>query len=318
MPTRVMDVDLRLLRVFVAVVEAESYTGAQITLNVGSSTISLHMSDLEKRLGFRLCERGRSGFRLTEKGRAAYEETKRMLAQLDDFAGNMAGLKKRLAGRLVIGMVDCLTMDPRFPLVAALRDFNELEHDVHVELVVSNRLDLERAILAGHMHAAIVPFVRAISGLDFRPLLEEVHRLYVGRGHPLFLQAGEEVPEDEILKYPFVLRGYQQQFDEQYFPALLYHATINNMEAMLVMLLSGSYVGFLPEHYAKYWVDRGELKAVDCRSLVYRSRHQWATSTSKGAPKAPAFAAFSKVFERFLEPDLRRRAASKVKAVEVR
>ncbi|TIV75123.1 MAG: hypothetical protein E5V79_01840, partial [Mesorhizobium sp.] len=108
-----------------------------------------------------------------------------------------------------------------------------------------------------------------------------------------------------VLKYPFVMRGYRQPFDEEYFPALRYHATINNMEAMLVMLLSGGYVGFLPEHYARYWVERSELKPVECKSLVYRSRHQWATSISKSAPKAPAFAAFSKVFERFLEPDAR-------------
>ncbi|TIT86213.1 MAG: hypothetical protein E5W59_23565 [Mesorhizobium sp.] len=45
------------------------------------------------------------------------------------------------------------------------------------------------------------------------------------------------------MKYPFVMRGYRQPFDEEYFPALRYHATINNMEAMLVMLLSGGYVG---------------------------------------------------------------------------
>lgn len=306
MPGRVMDVDLRLLRVFVAVVEAGSYTGAQVTLNVGNSAISLHMSDLEKRLGFRLCERGRGGFRLTDRGKVAYEETKRMLAQLDDFAGNMASLKERLAGRLVIGMVDCLTTDPDFPLVAALREFNRLDHDVHVELIVSNRLDLERAILAGHMHGAIVPIVRDISGLDFRPLLEEVHRLYVGHGHPLFPRAGEAIAEDEVLGFPFVLRGYRQQYDEQHLPALTYRATINNMEAMLVMLLSGNYVGFLPEHYARHWVERGDLRVVDCQSLVFRSRHHWVTSNAKGAPKAPAFAAFSKIFERHIRPETRR------------
>lgn len=114
-----------------------------------------------------------------------------------------------------------------------------------------------------------------------------------------------DVLEDEVLKNPIVMRGYRQPFDEEYFPALRYHATINNMEAMLVMLLSGGFVGFLPEHYARYWVERSELKPVECKSLVYRSRHQWATSISKSAPKAPAFAAFSKVFERFLEPDAR-------------
>ena len=57
-----MDVDLRLLRVFLAVADAGSFSGAQAQLNVGGSTISLHMRELEKRVGFRLCERGRGGF----------------------------------------------------------------------------------------------------------------------------------------------------------------------------------------------------------------------------------------------------------------
>jgi DNA-binding transcriptional LysR family regulator len=59
----VSDFDLRLLRVFVAIAEAGSFTAAQMVLNLGQSTISNQMAALEQRLGYRLCERGRSGFR---------------------------------------------------------------------------------------------------------------------------------------------------------------------------------------------------------------------------------------------------------------
>ena len=59
---RLDSVDLRLLRVLVAVVEGRGFAAAQTQLNVGASTISNHMSALETRLGVKLCQRGRAGF----------------------------------------------------------------------------------------------------------------------------------------------------------------------------------------------------------------------------------------------------------------
>jgi DNA-binding transcriptional LysR family regulator len=70
--------DLRLLRVFAKVVEAGGYSAAQIELNVSQSTISTHMTELEHRLGVRLCQRGRSGFSVTEKGRLIYQASLRL------------------------------------------------------------------------------------------------------------------------------------------------------------------------------------------------------------------------------------------------
>ena len=60
----VSDLDLRLLRVFLAIVDAGGVSAAQASLGVGQSTLSSQLSTLETRLGFSLCERGRGGFRL--------------------------------------------------------------------------------------------------------------------------------------------------------------------------------------------------------------------------------------------------------------
>jgi DNA-binding transcriptional LysR family regulator len=51
---RLSDIDFRLLRIFVAVVESGSFSIAATRLNVSESTVSSHMSDLERRLGMRL------------------------------------------------------------------------------------------------------------------------------------------------------------------------------------------------------------------------------------------------------------------------
>ncbi|MDQ0470637.1 DNA-binding transcriptional LysR family regulator [Labrys wisconsinensis] len=281
-----MDIDLRLLRVFVAVAEGGGYTAAQSTLNISSSTISLHMSDLEKRIGFRLCERGRHGFSLTERGKVAYDEIRRILGSLDDFTGRMAELRKRLAGKLHLGMVDCLSTHPNFPLVTVIRRFNELDNDVHIELAVAPRADIERAVLGGHLHAGIVPFIRTINGLDFRPVLRERHQLFCGVGHPLFGLGESSVPAHEITEHDFVLRAYTEQFDLSRFPRARASATVFSMEAMLILLLSGGYLGLLPDHVAREWVDRGKLSRVPSDDFEYDSRHMLITSTSAKSPAA--------------------------------
>jgi len=45
------DVDIRLLRVFRVVTEAGGISAAELELNIGRSTISTHIKDLEIRLG---------------------------------------------------------------------------------------------------------------------------------------------------------------------------------------------------------------------------------------------------------------------------
>ena len=68
------DMDLRLLQVFKAVVECGGMSAAELELNIGTSTVSRHMKDLETRLGLTLCRRGRAGFALTAEGQRVQPE----------------------------------------------------------------------------------------------------------------------------------------------------------------------------------------------------------------------------------------------------
>jgi hypothetical protein len=69
-PKAITEYDLRLLRVFVSVVEHGGFSAAEKGLGITRSTISVHMSNLETRIRLRLCLRG--GFLLTEDGRSVY------------------------------------------------------------------------------------------------------------------------------------------------------------------------------------------------------------------------------------------------------
>src|SRR5438874_704146 len=94
------DMDLRLLRVFRRVVECGGISAAELELNIGTSTISRHMKDLETRLGLTLCRRGRGGFSLTPEGQKVYEETLTMLAALDQFRTSIDNVHSRMGGEL--------------------------------------------------------------------------------------------------------------------------------------------------------------------------------------------------------------------------
>src|ERR1700754_2440222 len=75
--------DLRLIRVFLAIVDAGGVSSAQATLNIGQSTISTQLATLETRIGYRLCERGRSGFSLTARGEQFVEAARALLSAVD-------------------------------------------------------------------------------------------------------------------------------------------------------------------------------------------------------------------------------------------
>lgn len=282
----VSNIDLRLLRVFVTVAECGGYAAAQSRLNIGTSTISLHMTELEQRLGFRLCDRGRSGFLLTERGNNVYTEAKAILRSLDDFAASMSTLTHQLSGKLVIGMVDNLVTHPNFAMVRALKSFHAKPNKVYFDLFTASREELEQAILQGTVHAAIGPFVRHINGLSLKPLFTEIHRLYCGQGHRLFSETVEKITPDVVNGMLVVIRGYHDQFDHAHFEGAWPAATVRNLEAMVVLLLSGAYIGFLPIHVAKPWVDAGLLRPIGGDDSTYVSEHMLITRKGLQAPAA--------------------------------
>ena len=87
---RLLDVDLRLLQVCRPCVDAQGLAGAQVGLGLGQSRVSASLAGLERRLGLRLCRRGRSGFALTEQGAAIYDAALELFGAVDRFCNSAA------------------------------------------------------------------------------------------------------------------------------------------------------------------------------------------------------------------------------------
>lgn len=57
------------------------------------------------------------------------------------------------------------------------------------------------------------------------------------------------------------------------------------MEAIATLIFSGTYLGYLPTHYAAHWVERNQLRALLPERLAYRSAFHCITRQGQ-VPKA--------------------------------
>lgn len=91
--------DIRVLRYFIAAVEAESISGAASRLHLTQPTLSRQFMELEEELGHKLFVRSNRKLRLTEKGRLFFERaraivdlcerTKREMLEEDELSGEI-------------------------------------------------------------------------------------------------------------------------------------------------------------------------------------------------------------------------------------
>jgi DNA-binding transcriptional LysR family regulator len=141
------DMDLRLLKVFKSVVDCGGMAAAELELNIGTSTVSRHVKDLETRLGLVLCRRGRAGFALTAEGQRVYDETLRLLASVDAFRGSIDDIHNRMGGQLEVAVFDKTATNPKARIGEAIARFTEMAPEVSLALHVGsiNAIEQRRA-----------------------------------------------------------------------------------------------------------------------------------------------------------------------------
>jgi len=290
---RVSDVDIRLLRIFKAVVECGGLAAAEIQLGIGRSTISTHLADLETRLGTRLCDRGRSGFGLTSNGMKVFKALLGLMNSLDDFQQEMAALHGIVSGDLNVGLVDNLVWDTDFNLRGAFAKFSELGEDVNLIVQVLSPDELEKRLVEGTIQVGIMPIMHQIPALQYKNIFKETSYLYCGRDHPLFTRPDDKIDDVALSRCSYVRKAYtvDSAFQEKN-DRLHHHVSAFHVEAIAILILSGAHIGFLPERYAENWVHKGELRAI--RPSEWRAVFQFAAVTRKSRSPAAAETEFVK------------------------
>ncbi|GAB7549186.1 LysR family transcriptional regulator [Cupriavidus sp. 8B] len=267
--SQVTDFDLRLLRVFRTVAEVGSFAAAESTLGITRSAISLHMSDLEKRLGVRLCQRGRAGFALTDEGREVLRAGEAVLAAIEGFRTEVNQLHQNLRGELNIGLMNNLVTQPKMRITDALRAIRRQSDGVRINISMSTPEEIERGLLDGRLHVGALPLITTLTALDYSPLYEERSSLYCSWGHRLFASAGSVTMAD-LRDTPAVAPSYRMSAEAmQLHQDLACTATATDREGIAFLILTGEYIGFLPDHFAATWVEKGMLATLSPEEMQF-------------------------------------------------
>ncbi|HKT30355.1 LysR family transcriptional regulator [Dyella sp.] len=272
----VSDLDLRLIRVFIAIVDAGGLSAAQSTLNVGQSTLSSQLVTLETRLGFRLCRRGRAGFCLTAKGERFAQLARDLLAAVGEFSTQARHLDRKLVGTLHVGLIGHVSIDMNVRIAQAIARFRERDEAVQFNFFVRSPEELESQLLSGQLQLAVGYFWHRLAALQYMPLFAERQRAYCGRGHPLF-DGTDEVMAEALEDYEWTWRSYPLPEASRLLPSSAITAVTDDMEAAAVLILSGRHLGYLPEHVAAPYLAAGLLSPVSAKMMQYDVQFHVAT-----------------------------------------
>ena len=264
------DVDIRLLRVFRSVTEAGGISAAELELNIGRSTISTHIKDLEIRLGVTLCRRGRSGFSLTEEGRHIYKATIRLLSSLDEFRAEVGDVHNRLTGQINFALFDKIASNPEAHIDKAFKQFDLLAAEVDLSIYIESLNEIERGVMEGRFQIGVIPGHRVSPSLDYTKLFDEQMFLYCGNEHSLFNSADAEIDKQSILACKYAGLGYHSpNMEVGRRLGMKREVTVYDQEAIVHLLLSGCYIGYLPDHYAKPFEEQGLIRAIGMDTFHY-------------------------------------------------
>jgi LysR family transcriptional regulator, benzoate and cis,cis-muconate-responsive activator of ben and cat genes len=178
-------VELRHLRYFVAVAEAENVLRAATRkLHVSQPAVSRQIRDLEDELGVQLFERSGKAISLTEAGRLFLKEAGAVLERTDEAVRNVRAFAQ--AGETELHVGYSLTPSAHI-LSSAARAFQRAMPNVHVKLHDWSNEEIAVGLRDGRLKVALV--ARVLERGEFRDfrfeeLLRQHVRLAVPPTHP--------------------------------------------------------------------------------------------------------------------------------------
>lgn len=269
--TNIGDSDIKLLRIFKAVVESGGLSAAETELNIGRSTISKHVSDLEFRLDLKLCNRGPAGFSLTEDGKKVLAAARALLESVSNFRAEVNEIKRNLVGTIRVALFDQCSSNPESRLARSINAFNQLAPEVEIDLAVEPPNVIEAMVIGGRLDVGIIAEHRTSPSLTYTPLYGENMYLYCGAEHPLYKRPDSELSFEEVqatnyagisVNSPNLQIGQRLKFRRS--------AKVQSEQALLTLIQSGRYTGFLPDHLPNRLVAQGGLKPIMPDTINYR------------------------------------------------
>lgn len=270
-PKPITEYDLRLLRIFRSVVDHGGFAAAETALGVTRSTISVHMSNLEQRMKLKLCLRGRGGFALTEDGQAVYQATLNLFDSLSDFSALVASLGQHLSGELVILCSDQIDGARQRKLALVIQKLHDHSPQLHIVLDGASIGTIEKSLLRDKTHIGLFPGYQQIEGLEYQSMINDPIYLCCGAEHPFFNIVDSQIAEQDLAQALTVHPGIdidpqgKKQLQQFNLAAKSYQ-----FDTRKTMILSGRYIGYLPQSNIQKELNNGQIRIIKPSQLNYQ------------------------------------------------
>ncbi len=280
------DYDLKLLKVFRTVVECGGFSAAETELGIGRSTISIHMNSLETRLGLRLCQRGRQGFSLTREGQAVFNAILHLTEAHVEFHHQLSQIHQDLSGELILLAADQLDSPRQRHIAKALGKITDSAPQLHLHFDLLPLQQIELALLKNQAHLALMPGYRRIDGLSYQPAFSTPIYLCCGAKHALFEHPDADINNDLLAGADAIHPGVNINPEGR---KLLQHlnttARAYQFDSRLSLILSGAYLGFLPDAIAAPYAKSGELRYLKPETFNYPFEQYFVTRSQPREPE---------------------------------
>ncbi len=280
--------DLRQLSALTAVADHRSFSAAARALHTVQSNVSTHIANLERELGTELVDR--STGQLTEAGTAVVDRARRVQAELEALAADVAAAKGEIAGLVRVGVIGTTGrwLVPR--LLHALADAHPLVRLVVVDATTTSLLP---QLANGTLDLALVNLPATHPDVDTEVLFEEEHVVLVTADHPLADR--DEIHLADLADVPLLLEpsgtGFRDDLDADAARAgvtLSAQAEIDGMRLLASLAYEGFGAAILPASAVVEWSD-GSWRAVSLRGTTPRG--VGLATPRRGRMTAPARAA---------------------------
>ena len=204
--------DTKRLEAFVKVVDLGSMTSAAKVLNVAQPALSQHIASLEADFKCKLLDRSARGVKPTEAGRILYRYAKSIQRQVEEARRSILDNKLELTGNVTIGLAPLSSATLlATPLLMQVR---ERFPGIVLHIYDSFGIVLSEMMLKGSLDMAVLYGDHPVTGLDYKPLMQEP--FFLVAPHSMFSEQpqSESVSAAEVAQFDLVL-PYRESFLRQ-------------------------------------------------------------------------------------------------------
>jgi LysR family transcriptional regulator for metE and metH len=281
-----MKLDIRHLKLIVAVTEEKSVTRAGERLHLTQSALSHQLRDIEERLGTPLFLRLNKRMAPTQAGERLLRTARQVLDDLKRVEDDIAQMASHKQGAIRLS-TECYTCYHWLPDL--LKEFNRKFPGVDVRIVLEATHQPIQALLSGKLDIAIVSSAPRDKQLRYHPLFKDELVAIMKPDHPLATRPYIR-PRDFADQHLFLYVDPKEStlFHLLLNPAGVTPAKVSQVqltEAILEMVKAGLGISAMARWAVKEQVEAGQLAA---RPLTRKGLHrQWSAALLNNGGAAP-------------------------------